>query len=225
MTHEEITSKFSIILGLLENIKNKKSPLGKDKNSLEELISRLQTARDSFEDLMILNKQYLEIDPYKIEISLDSETGILTSKFGGKIQAIKINRADPNVPVQIVSTSSVSSFGPDEGGQDLSDDIKQLRKNISYKLESFYFNANKAWDLLEESLCKRKKAKFIGIAMVRHKLVEHTEEGDIFSFGVSKEWGPRVKPMQISNRKEKYHDLGLIKNTGEFLLEIEKDLQ
>lgn len=193
-------------------------------NSLDELISRLEVLSKDYESLEVLNKRYLELDPLRMDISLDSETGILTFKQGGiVVHSLKINRADPNVPVQLAGKSDVSSFTP--ASKEENEEFKSIKANLASELESFYYNASKTWDLIEKTLLVKKNSEFIGVKMVRNKLIEHTEHGDIFSFGASEEWGPSVKPTQLTNRKEKFHDKGLRTNTKELLEKITERLK
>lgn len=193
-------------------------------NSLDELISRLEVLSRDYDSLEVLNKRYLELDPLRMDISFDSETGILTLKQGGiVVHSLKINRADPNAPVQLAGKSDVSSFTPTS--KEENEEFRSIKANLAPELESFYYNASKTWDLIEKTLLVKKNSEFIGVKMVRNKLIEHTEHGDIFSFGASEEWGPSVKPTQLTNRKEKFHDKGLRTNTKELLEKITERLK
>jgi len=216
---------FLSLIERLRSIKDSDSDFLKTHaNSLDELISRLEVLSRDFESLEGLNKKYLEIDPLRMEVSLDSDTGILTLKQGGiVVHSLKLNRANPDVPVQLAGKSDVSSFTPST--KEENDEFRSIKTNLAAELESFYYNASKTWDLIEKTLLGKKNSEFIGVKMVRNKLIEHTEHGDIFSFGASEEWGPSVKPTQLTNRKEKFHDKGLRVNTKELLEKITERLK
>jgi hypothetical protein len=194
-------------------------------NTFKEVTTRLNSVESQYSKLMELNKEYLAIDPMKTEVDFDEQTGVMTFIQQGKaISSIKLNRANPNVPVKLMSKSDVSSFIPDDDQKETSAEMTILKKEIARELENFYFNASKLWDLIEQTICKKPKSDFIAVKMVRNKLIEHTEEGDIYSFGASEEWGPSVKPSQLTSRKEKWHDKGLRVNTEELIDKIEARL-
>lgn len=194
-------------------------------HALDELATRLETLKSNYLSLCALNDRYIVIDPLRVDMSFDPETGVMTFKKGEEIlSSFKINRADPLVPVRLMSQSDITAFLPAKSESGDSEEVKNLRNQISSELEGFYYNASKAWDLVGKSLLKKKDSKFIGIKMVRNKLIEHTEHGDIFSFGASKEAGPTVKPIKLSTRREKSNDKGLNPNTKEFVEEVEKRL-
>lgn len=189
-----------------------------NQNSFTELISRMEKIRAQYTNLMKLNAECIEMDPMKMDIQFDEESGVMSIMHMGKpMHSLKLNRANPEVPVKLASKSDISSFVPSNDNQE----INAIRNQIAEELESFYFNASKLWDLIEKTILCKSKSAFIGVKMVRNKLIEHTEDGDIYSFGVSDEWGPTVKPSQLTNRKEKWHDKGLRVNTDELLNKIE----
>jgi hypothetical protein len=205
---------------VLKTVKNCKDSI--HPNSFRELIMRLTSVKSQYIKLMELNAIYLRDDSMKMEMIFNEESGEMFFAHQGKvISSLKLNRADPNVPVKLMSKSDMSSFIPEEESNDILGDINKIQKEIAKELENFYFNASKLWDLVEKTIFKKSKSEFIGVKMVRNKLIEHTEDGDIYSFGVSEEWGPSVKPSQLKNRKEKWHDKGLKVNTEELILKID----
>ncbi len=199
-----------------------------DPKMLGELTHRLEVARLQYIELIQLNERCLNGDPLRMEIDFNQETGVLSCRSGssGKnIFNMKLRRADPNVPVQLrgMSDMIMFSFGKEDG--EGNSGLEGDRKKLAEKLESFYYNAGKLWDLVEKSICGKKKAEFIGVKMVRNRLIEHTEDGDIYSFGVSEAWGPTVKPSQSTKRKERgWHDKGLKVNTQELISKIRQRL-
>lgn len=205
--------KIDQVISLINQSQNSINP-----NSFIELISRMEKIKTQYTNLMKLNTKYIEKDPMKMDIQFDEETGVMTvAHMGELMSSIKLNRANPEVPVKLASKSDMSSFVPSNENQE----IDAIRNQIAEELESFYFNASKLWDLIEKTILSKSKSDFIGVKMVRNKLIEHTEDGDIYSFGASDEWGPTVKPSQLTSRKEKWHDKGLRVNTEELLNKIE----
>ena len=215
---------FDKVIGTLKTIKDSSPDFAKAHlNSLDELLFRLEILKASYTTLEALNKKYLELDPLRMEMDFDPVTGIVSIKHKGVIMStLQLIRADPEIPVQFDSKSDISSFSPSIIEEN--EEFKFVKTSIPSELESFYYNANKAWDLVEETLLKKKDSRFIGVKMVRNKLIEHTEKGDIFSFGASEAWGPSVKPTQLTSREEKFHDKGLRINSEEFIEKVLEDL-
>ena len=205
--------KIDQVISLINQRKDSINP-----NSFTELISRMEKIKTQYTSLMKLNAECIEKDPMKMDIQFNEKTGVMTVAHMGEIMSsIKLNRANSEVPVKLASKSDMSSFVPSNDNQE----INAIRNQIAEELENFYFNASKLWDLIEKTILSKLKSDFIGVKMVRNKLIEHTEDGDIYSFGVSDEWGPTVKPSQLTKRKEKWHDKGLRVNTEELLNKIE----
>jgi hypothetical protein len=208
------------IESIIEQLQKRKETL--NQNTYNEALSRIDKIGVQYSKLMLLNTKYLSVDPVRMEFSFDEESGVMQFiPQGNIIFSIKLNRANPDVPIKLMGRSDASSFVSNEDlVSEGETDFNKLRNEISGELESFYFNASKLWDLVEKVICKKTKSEFIGVKMVRNKLIEHTEDGDIYSFGVSEEWGPSVKPSQLLSRKEKFHDKGLRVNAEELLEKI-----
>lgn len=216
---------FSRIINRINLIKESNSVFAQEhSHSLNELVSRLEGVRDTYVSLENLNEKFFQLDPFRLEMDFDPITGVMTMRQNGTVlHSIKLNRADPAVPVQLAGKSDMSSFSP--VAQEENAEFKKVKADIASELEKIYYNASKAWDLVEQTLLQKKKSEFINVKMVRNKLIEHTEHGDIFSFGASQEWGPSVKPSQKINRKEKFHDKGIRVNMKEFLDRLKSRLE
>lgn len=192
-------------------------------NTLREIATRVSNLGQLYSNLMRLNDRYIEIDPLRSETVFDEQSGIMSIKLNGDlIHSLTLKRADPSIPVKLVNSSSFSSF---VAMQDEEGEVQSVRDEIAKEIEIFYYNANKLLDLVEKGLLKKNRKQFIGVSMVRNKLIEHTEDGDIYSFGVSKEFGPTVKPQKLVSRREKPNDMGLVKNTIELLSLIESRMR
>ena len=218
--------KFLAVLEKIKNIKKSGSDFSKlHANTLDELSERIEALDGNYFLLEDLNSQYLQLDPMRMETNFDAatDTMTITNKDGEVVFSLKLNRADPSVPIQLAGKSDISSFSPSTSEENI--ELVQLRRELGAGLESFYYNASKIWDLIEKSLLSKKGSEFINVKMVRNKLIEHTEHCDIFSFGASEEWGPSVKPTQLTSRKEKFYDKGLRVNTKELLQKIEDNIK
>lgn len=213
------------LLAVIEKIDSISSTSAGNANTLKEIHLRLDTLGNQYFSLMELNVKFLRSTPQRREIQFDEEAGILTVAAGGNAFSIKFNRAEPSVPVKLAGMTSMSGFVPQPslGGSTVKHEA--IKRELGVELENFYSNASKLWDLVEKSLCEKNKSKFIGVKMVRNKLIEHAEHGDIYSFGASETAGPTVKPIQKASKKDKWHDQGLIKNTEELLSEIALNLK
>lgn len=218
-------AEFLAILEKVRTIKASGFNVSKEHaNTLDELSERIEALSRNYFSLEDLNSQHIQLDPMRMETEFDSTTDTMTirDKSGNVAFSLKLNRADPSVPIQLAGKSDISSFSPrtSEGNKEL----VALRRELGAGLENFYYNASKIWDLIEKGLLGKKGSEFINVKMVRNKLIEHTEHGDIFSFGASEAWGPSVKPMQMTSRKERFHDKGLRVNTKELLQRIQDRL-
>ena len=97
----------------------------------------------------------------------------------------------------------------------------ELEDELIPRLEAFYYNANRAWSSLEKGIFGRKKSKYIGIVMVRNRLIDHAEYGQLDTFGVSRGNGPRVKPLKIGSGDQEV-DPGLRTNFEERVREMRR---
>jgi hypothetical protein len=98
-----------------------------------------------------------------------------------------------------------------------------VKAQLRPKLESFYYNAHRLLTLIEV-LPGTTDFKFIGVKVVRNKLIEHAENGSLYSFGWSDN-GPLVKPEKLSTADPRWQDKGLLPNTIEMIAAVSNKLR
>lgn len=147
-----------------------------------------------------------------LEVDFDPETETINMSFGGETRSLKINRADPNVPVKVDGQTSSSAYHAGAAGV-LNEEEASLRLVLEEKLEGYYQSAHRVIKLLG-TLPPFAKLRCLPITLVRNKLIEHPETGALYSFGFGSS-GPRVKPMKRDSPS--YNDEGLVPNTRAFV--------
>jgi hypothetical protein len=142
------------------------------------------------------------------KVDFDPATDTIVFSMGGTEQRLKLNRANPNVPIEMTGLSAISAYHA--GTSQPSDEEEQrLRLELEEKLESYYQSAHRVLKLFVR-VPDLAKIGCIAISRVRNELIEHTDEGALYSFGVGSS-GPRVKPMHRDTPK--FNDEGLVPNT------------
>jgi hypothetical protein len=178
--------------------------------ALKEVRRRIERLESSLDRLMQLNHSLLtQLLP---EITFDAETGTLTAKLGDAMSSIRFERANPDVPVQVGSIGSVATYEPKAKPLEPAEQVRQ-KVELEDLLEGYYYNAHRVLKLLQ-SLPTLKNLKCKEIIVVRNKLIEHADHGDIYSFGVS-HGGPVIKPVVPVGRV--WQDAGLLPNTTAFV--------
>jgi hypothetical protein len=189
-----------------------------DRETALEVRSRIQRLQISLHRLLSINSALLALLAPPPQIDHDSDT--MTQIIDGVAHTTKFKRADPNIPVQIRTIGSISTF---PGGIPRPNDTPQtltLKGELVGLLEEFYYNAHRVLKLIQKlPRCRNLKCKEISI--VRNKLIEHADHGDVYSFGVTSQ-GPVVRPVVPSGRA--WVDGGLIPNTNAFTLELLRTL-
>lgn len=177
---------------------------------LLEIRRRLERLEAQAAELIDINNRIWTKEGLKFDF--DSATDTIIFSVGGSEQRLKLNRADPNVPIQMVGGTSISAY--DAGTFQPSDEEDQrLRVELEEKLESYYQSAHRVLKLFG-CVPHLKKIKCVAVTRVRNELIEHPDEGTLYSFGVGSE-GPRVKPMHRGTPK--FNDEGLLPNTLAFV--------
>ncbi len=179
--------------------------------AVREIERRLRGLQSSYARLMSINAELMHKMPLKTTFDSASETYI--ASLGDQELRIKLNRADPQVPIQMKRlTEGVAYLA---GSQHPADDpnVQALRDEMEHLLEYYYYAAHRTLKLVQ-SLPKLKNFKAKEISIVRNKLIEHAEHGDLYSFGYGST-GPRIKPVGPATRQ--WNDEGLSTNTGRFL--------
>lgn len=148
-------------------------------------------------------------------VNFDPATDMVVFKSGEATFSIKLNRAKPNVPIEMVARSGVSAYHSGETHSNDEED-QRLQVLLEDKIESYYQSAHRILKLFGR-IPNLSKIKCVAISRVRNELIEHAEDGSLYTFGVGST-GPRVKPMYQGELK--FNDEGLVPNTNNFVTAI-----
>jgi hypothetical protein len=147
-----------------------------------------------------------------IKVDFDATTDTITYSVGGTQHHLKLNRANPNVPIQIKGATAGSAYHAGES-KSSDEEEQRLRVELEEKLESYYQSAHRVLKLFGR-VPDLAKIKCVAISRVRNELIEHPDDGEIYSFGASSS-GPRVKPLHRGTPR--FNDNGLVPNTRAFV--------
>lgn len=177
---------------------------------LLEIRRRLERLEAQAHKLIGINNRMSEKKRFNVDFNSSTDTIIIS--VGGKEQLLKLNRADPNVPMQMRELVSGSAYHA--GISQTSDEEEQsLQAELEENLESYYQSAHRVLKLFGRVSCLP-KIKCVAISRVRNELIEHPDDGALYSFGIGST-GPRVKPMHRGTSK--FNDEGLVPNTQDFV--------
>jgi hypothetical protein len=182
-----------------------------DIDTLREIERRIQRLQPALERLLQINAQLITDASPKVH--LDQETDTISIQVGDQVHSLKLNRANPDTPV---SLRSIATTGAYRAGGVRSNDtatISHLKSELEGALEQYYYNAHRVLKLIQQ-LPGLRNFKCKEIIIVRNKLVEHADHGDIYSFGFGSA-GPVVRPMVRPGRV--WTDQGLLRNTEAFV--------
>lgn len=147
-----------------------------------------------------------------LDVRFDSDTDSIVFSFGGQEQRLKLNRADPDVPIQMRGLTAGSAYHA--GISEPADEEEaRLGVELAEKVETYYQSAHRVLKLFGR-VPELAKVKCVAISRVRNELIEHPEDGALYSFGAGSS-GPRVKPMHRGTPK--FNDEGLVPNTRAFV--------
>ncbi|SLN34952.1 hypothetical protein ROA7450_01620 [Roseovarius albus] len=194
-----------------ENPKNK---------TLEEIQVSLEVLYTRCKELVELNNAYLSLPEMNQNYTyFDPKTEIYTEYVGGKVaNSRKLNRASKDVPIELVSSVNLHFFVPQPLTFENNTERYNIERQIAEMLDNFYYKASRTWDIIEKTLCGKKKSKFIGVKRVRNKLLEHATLGELNSYGATdSKNGPTVKPLRKTPWDGSDLDNGVIKNMKELL--------
>lgn len=177
-------------------------------NEIQRRVERLQT---SFARLTDINSRLMELAPLKT--SFDASTDTLVGSLGDLEVRLKLNRADPEVPIKFTKLTEGVAYAAGQVSVDSDAELEALRAEMEGLLESYYYNAHRVLKLVQ-GLPGMRNFKCKEIVVVRNKLVEHADHGVFYSFGYGST-GPRVKPIGPPGRQ--WNDEGLFFNTKQFL--------
>lgn len=146
------------------------------------------------------------------KVDFDPSTDTIIVSIGDVEQRLTLKRADPNVPIQMKGLTAGSGYHA--GTSEPSDEEEQrLRLELEEKLESYYQSAHRVLKLFGR-VPGLAKVRGVAISRVRNELIEHPNDGALYSFGAGST-GPRVKPMHRG--APKFNDEGLVPNTQAFV--------
>jgi len=196
------------VAGYAERHQGDLSP--EDAQILLEITRRLERLGAEAVELIDINNRMWAKKGFKVDFDPSTDTVIVS--VGGVEQRLKLKRADPNVPIQMRGLTAGSGYHA--GTSQPSDEEEQrLRLELEEKLESYYQSAHRVLKLFG-SVPGLAKIRCVEISRVRNELIEHPDDGALYSFGVGST-GPRVKPMHRG--APKFNDEGLVPNTRAFV--------
>ena len=183
----------------------------KNIETLREIEVRLLRLVTQYNELLEINSQLMEWNSFQTRYRFDSDSDTITIGMIDKEFKIHIKRANPNVPISLISTSSGGAY---KAGSETNNPthIAKLKSHMESVLEDYYHCAHRIQKLVK-TLPGISNAESRAITIVRNKLVEHPDVGDFYSFGWSSN-GPVVRPMHRPGLK--WVDEGLIPNTKDF---------
>lgn len=179
------------------------------KETANELKRRIKRLGNDYNRLIHINSILCEAKLPKVLFDETTDTMSITNK--GVTQSIKLNRADPNIPMKIVSSTAIGAYSAKDTAETKeSGRIDEFKMELEQLLEHYYNNAFRITKLTQV-LTGKKKYHCVEITIVRNKLIEHPESGSLYSFGFGSN-GPVVKP--IHRGKKTWNDNGLVPNTA-----------
>lgn len=181
-----------------------------DAQIILEIRRRLERIEGQASELVAINNRMWAKQGFKVDF--DHTTDTVTFSVGGVEQHLKLNRADPNVPIQMRGLTSGTAYHAGTS-QPADEEEQKHRVELEEKLESYYQSAHRVLKLLGR-VSSLPKIRCVPISRVRNELIEHTDDGALYSFGVGST-GPRVKPMHRG--VPKFNDEGLVPNTRAFV--------
>jgi hypothetical protein len=177
-----------------------------DMETLKEARRRLERLAVDAGHLVALNNELVDAEGIKVHFDPDSDT--ITYKFGDSTMAVRLQRKDPAVPLQV---NLLTSGGGYDAGQP--QENAHVRRQLETGLEAYYDSAHRVLKLLA-TIQGLRGLWCREVTIVRNKLIEHPVAGSIYSFGFG-DTGPRVKPA--TRGPAAWNDEGLVPNTRAFV--------
>jgi hypothetical protein len=136
--------------------------------TLREVEVRLLRLATQYNELLEINTLLMESDPLRIRSHFDPNIDTFTVGFRDDEEIkIHIKRANPNVPVSIINTSSGGAYKAGRGTNDPA--IAKLISRMETALEDYYHNAHRIQKLVK-TLPGMSKTESRAITIVRSKL-------------------------------------------------------
>jgi hypothetical protein len=188
---------------------------GAQLEALKEVRARLARLEPQYNDLLRLNEELLATDLRLPRTSFDPDTDTITVGSGKDAIRIKLERADPAVPIEMRGSAVTAAYRA--GGASDDNEVRaKLKAQMETLLEDFYHSAHRIQKLIA-TITGRSKSKATKVTVIRNKLVAHPDPGDFYSFGYSSN-GPTVRPIHRSGRP--WVDEGLIPNVNDFVAKM-----
>ncbi|HEV7694273.1 MAG TPA: hypothetical protein VGO52_25785 [Hyphomonadaceae bacterium] len=186
-----------------------------EKQLAGEMRNKLAVLRDVSREIVDLTNQI-----YLVARLTPNENDEIT--LGG--MTIKLNRADPDKPVQLAGAVRAYAEHPDRPGEP---QIKDAENQLRRRAEEFYVTAHRITHIAGD-LPGLASFKAPAIRIVRNQLMEHPEganSGVTFdSFAYDMLTGPIIKGVRIDNQLQ-HMDKGFKPNAEEFLSNLERCLE
>jgi hypothetical protein len=176
-----------------------------------EIRRRLERLGTQAAELIDINNRMWDKQGMKVDFDPSTDTMIL-SVGGVEQRRLKLKRADPNVAIQMVGSTAASGYHAGTS-QPADEEEQRLRLELEEKLESYYQSAHRVLKLFGR-VPGLAKVRCVAISRVRNELIEHADDGALYSFGAGST-GPRVKPMHRD--APQFNDEGLGPNTRAFV--------
>lgn len=178
--------------------------------TISEIAQRLRRLDNQVGQLININNSLIE---QRVPITeFDPETDTVTTRVKGAELKTKLKRADPNKPIQM---RTLAAGGAYRAGRQTSSPEKQDVDEMLFEgsSEDYYHNAHRVLKLVK-TIPGLSNFECMEITIVRNKLIEHPEHGEVYSFGFGSS-GPVVRPMHKPGRE--WIDAGLVPNTEAFV--------
>lgn len=207
---EALTFK-TAIKSIVEFAKSNSSKLTPSQNqTLLEIKRRLERLDTQVVKLMEINEKLMLKEGFKIDFDQANDTVVIS--IGNNEQRIKLNRADPTIPITMDNLSRGSAYHA-RSDNSLDEEENRLRIELESELESYYQSAHKILKLLG-TISQLPRIRCMSISRIRNNLIEHAQDGATYTFGIGST-GPRVKPMYQGELV--FNDEGLLPNTQKFI--------
>lgn len=182
-----------------------------DAAAAAEILRRVLRLRSTFTRLAEINARLMAVTP--LTTSFDAATDTFIARSGDGEIRVKLKRADPSVPIGFTQLTEGGAYVARPKDAVSAQDSDELKAEMEDLLENYYYNAHRVLKLVQR-LPRMRNFKCKEVVVVRNKLIEHADHGDMYSFGYGST-GPRVKPMGRPGRE--WNDEGLFTNTESFL--------
>ena len=183
---------------------------------VSEALVRLRQIRDHYTNCLEANERCLAISLAELPW-YDAELHALVLKEDGEL--VVVHQFDKSEVVKQIGADAVFKPAAILPGVEQPATKTAAEEKLAADASGFYYAASYLWDHLEQSILGKKKSRFIGVKMVRNRLLEHAtnSSGVVYSFAASDSVGPVVGPVRVANLRREPLDRGLFLNVHELL--------